>query len=70
MLDSINYLHPFREGNGRTQREFIRILSLEKGFDIDLNPPDNPDVYDRYMTGTIDGDIQKLQDLFFELMRP
>jgi cell filamentation protein len=22
LLDSINYLHPFREGNGRTQREF------------------------------------------------
>jgi cell filamentation protein len=68
ILDSINYLHPFREGNGRTQREFVRILALEKGFDIDLNPPDNPDVYDRYMTGTIEGDIQKLQDLFFELM--
>jgi len=68
ILDSINYLHPFREGNGRTQREFVRILALEKGFEIDLNPPDNPDVYDRYMTGTIEGDIQKLQDLFFELM--
>jgi cell filamentation protein len=27
ILDNINYLHPFREGNGRTQREFLRLLS-------------------------------------------
>ncbi len=31
ILDNINYLHPFREGNGRTQREFLRLLALEKG---------------------------------------
>ncbi|WP_409568040.1 hypothetical protein [Proteiniphilum saccharofermentans] len=23
-------MHPFREGNGRTQREFLRTLALEK----------------------------------------
>lgn len=28
----INALHPFREGNGRTQREFIRELAEERGF--------------------------------------
>lgn len=32
ILDNINYLHPFREGNGRAQREFLRLLALEKGF--------------------------------------
>lgn len=25
ILDSEKYLHPFREGNGRTQREVIRV---------------------------------------------
>lgn len=68
ILDSINYLHPFREGNGRAQREFIRLLALEKGYPINLNPPDNPDIYERYMTGTIDGDIEKLQGLILELL--
>jgi cell filamentation protein len=29
ILDVINYLHPFREGNGRTQREFLRLLARE-----------------------------------------
>jgi cell filamentation protein len=30
----INALHPFREGNGRTQREFIRELALDAGYTI------------------------------------
>lgn len=52
ILDALNYLHPFREGNGRSQREFIRTLSLEKGIELHLNPPNNKDVYERYMNGT------------------
>lgn len=28
----INALHPFREGNGRTQREFIRQLAFQNGY--------------------------------------
>ncbi|MNW48724.1 Adenosine monophosphate-protein transferase VbhT [compost metagenome] len=35
-LTELNVLHPFREGNGRTQREFIRILALESGYHIDF----------------------------------
>jgi len=30
-LGEINAVHPFREGNGRTQREFIRTLALTAG---------------------------------------
>lgn len=30
----INALHPFREGNGRTQREFIRLLGLKNNYFI------------------------------------
>ena len=33
-LSEINALHPFREGNGRTQREFIRLLALKNGYVI------------------------------------
>jgi cell filamentation protein len=69
LLDDINYLHPFREGNGRTQREFIRVLALEKGYLLNLNPPDNIDVYERYMSGTIEGDVDKLSALILELMQ-
>ena len=31
----MNAVHPFREGNGRTQREFIRQLASHNGFELD-----------------------------------
>lgn len=31
----LNYLHPFREGNGRATREFIRQLLLVNGYVVD-----------------------------------
>ena len=68
ILDTVNYLHPFREGNGRTQREFLRLLALEKGLILNLNPPDNKSVYDRYMQGTINSDIKTLTKLILELI--
>lgn len=66
ILDNINYLHPFREGNGRAQREFIRTLALEKGFILNLNPPDNKLVYEKYMEGTINSDLNLLTSLIFD----
>lgn len=66
ILDNVNFLHPFREGNGRTQREFLRLLALEKGLTLNLNPPDNKDVYDKYMKGTIEGDLKILTELILE----
>lgn len=35
-FSEINALHPFREGNGRTQREFIRQLTLSEGYIIEF----------------------------------
>jgi len=66
ILENINFLHPFREGNGRTQREFLRLLALEKELTLNLNPPDNKDVYDKYMKGTIEGDLKILTELILE----
>lgn len=68
ILDNVNYLHPFREGNGRTQREFIRLLALEKGLMLNLNPPDNKIVYERYMKGTIESDVETLTKLIYGLL--
>jgi cell filamentation protein len=34
-LGEINAVHPFREGNGRTQREFIREMGVQAGFIVD-----------------------------------
>jgi len=35
-LSELNVLHPFREGNGRTIREFIRELAYVNGYILDL----------------------------------
>jgi cell filamentation protein len=34
-MGEINAIHPFRDGNGRAQREFIRELAIKAGFVID-----------------------------------
>jgi cell filamentation protein len=68
ILDNVNYLHPFREGNGRTQREFLRLLASEKKLILNINPPDNKSVYERYMKGTIESDMTTLTELIFELI--
>lgn len=40
-ISELNVLHPFREGNGRTIREFIRQLALKNGYILNLKkvPP-------------------------------
>lgn len=39
-ITELNVLHPFREGNGRTQREFFRCLALESDYSIDWSRVD------------------------------
>ena len=68
ILDNINYLHPFREGNGRAQREFLRLLAMEKDLLLNLNPPDNADTYERYMSGTINANVEELAALILEIV--
>lgn len=34
-MAKLNYIHPFRKGNGRATREFMRLLSLRNGYKVD-----------------------------------
>lgn len=36
-LSELNAIHPFREGNGRTQRMFIEILADRAGYEVDFS---------------------------------
>lgn len=36
-LSELNVLHPYREGNGRTIREFIRELAFKNGYNLNLS---------------------------------
>lgn len=36
-MGELNLIHPFREGNGRTQRLFMEQLALNAGYDLDFS---------------------------------
>lgn len=53
-ISEINALHPFREGNGRTQRVFINQLSRQAGWNLNF-PSIEPDVLcEAYITSMKD----------------
>ena len=63
-----NMLHPFREGNGRTQRVFIAQLIRKNGFDIDFSEIDN----DELIIATIhaaNGVTDYLKDIFRQIIK-
>ena len=64
----LNYLHPFREGNGRIQRLFLSMLLNHIGKKINFADIDE----DRFMIATIksvSGDIFMLKDIFNEHLK-
>lgn len=67
ILDYLNYMHPFREGNGRTQREVIRVLALSKGYKANINLEDD-EVYHLYMDGTVSEEVKLLEELFEKVL--
>lgn len=64
-----NYIHPFREGNGRTQRVFLSQLIRYNGYEIHFSKIDT----DELMLGTIHaahGVVDYLRDIFKEHIKP
>ena len=43
-MGEVNALHPFREGNGRTSREFFRQLSQNANYTIDFRKTSNKEL--------------------------
>ena len=64
-----NYIHPFREGNGRTQRVFLSQLIRYNGYEIHFSRIDT----DELMLATIQaahGVVDFLRELFREHIKP
>ena len=64
-----NNLHPFREGNGRTQRVFLSQLALNAGYEMDFANMDT----DELMVATIqaaNGVDTYLKDVLREIIKP
>lgn len=60
-ISELNVLHPFREGNGRTIREFIRQLALKNGYALNLKKVLPEEMLEASKKSVIDAtDLEKL----------
>lgn len=67
-ISEINALHPFREGNGRTQRIFIRQVAKQAGWNLNFTSVDPASLRNAYiasMTSTT-----KLEMLLEQTLKP
>lgn len=60
-MSELNVLHPFREGNGRTIREFIRQLALKNGYILNMMNIEPRDMLKACINSVIDNtDLEKI----------
>ena len=59
----LNVIHPFREGNGRTQRLFFELLVINTGHGLDWSQVEQDEWIQANIAGYV-GDLQPLQTLF------
>jgi cell filamentation protein len=68
-LGELNAAHPFREGNGRTQREFIRELGLKAGHYIDWRATTIEEMTNASRSSHVSGDASLFASLLSLCMR-
>lgn len=66
---AVNTVHPFREGNGRTQREFITALAREAGYTVDWQSVPGW-ANDRASEMARGGDIAPMVGMFKTIVQP
>ena len=64
LYHEVNMLHPFREGNGRTQRAFFAQLIREAGYEINFSTTDR-DLLTFAVIQAAGGVIDHLQAFFY-----
>jgi cell filamentation protein len=68
-LGELNAVHPFREGNGRTQREFLRDLALRAGHYIDWRRTTPEEMLTASRLSHVTGDLSLLTGLLRSALR-
>lgn len=66
----LNALHPFREGNGRSQREFARELCLQCGYTFDLRHTNHEEMVAASIDSMEKGDNTGLEAIFHKCVMP
>lgn len=68
-LGEINVIHPFREGNGRTQRVFIESLARIAGYQVDFTNVSGREMIEA-SAAAFDCDYRKMTDIFQRIASP
>ena len=66
----LNALHPFREGNGRAQREFARELCMQCGYAFDLRFTTHEQMLNASIESLDKGDNKPLEEIFQKAINP
>jgi cell filamentation protein len=70
VLGELNYVHPFREGNGRTQRSFIAELGREHGHKVDFSVITSARMLDASIATTNNPNASDMKDLVLDATDP
>lgn len=66
----LNALHPFREGNGRSQREFAREICLKCGYSFDLRHTKHEEMLSSSIESLDKGNNAGLEAIFKKCITP
>jgi cell filamentation protein len=70
VMVEINGAHPFREGNGRTQRVFMRELAKEAGYELDFSVVTRERMIQASIAANEQGDSAMMRRMFDEISDP
>jgi len=69
-FSEINVVHPFREGNGRSQRAFARLLAKVCGYFLDLSKVTEEEMNDASIHSYQTLDVSKFTEMFSKSLTP
>jgi len=67
-MSELNIIHPFREGNGRAIREYIRLLAIKNGYEVDWYKTNSEELLDASILA-VDFDYSKLERCLSKVIR-
>jgi len=67
IMAALNAIHPFREGNGRTQRTFVRELAKQAGHSLDFTVVSKERMIEASIAANEHGDPTMMRRLFNEI---
>jgi cell filamentation protein len=70
VMAGINYIHAFREGNGRTQRVFMEELAKQAGHSLDFSVASRERMIQSSIAANEDSDTTLMRRLFDDISNP